>query len=455
MKNKVARWLKSPACAFAVLYAAMLVFHLCLTDIRGDAGHYGNLLAHPLDFAALVAEMKLEYADWSSRVLINGLVCIFATAPVIVWRLLNPVVVALLAWLIAYAVRQERSTSGSRLICMLVFLYQWHYLTSAGWVVTTVTYLWALLFGLAGLMGVFRTLRGQTVSGWHWVLYSVPLVLGCNMEQAAILIAALLLMGAAMIAVRDKKLPAGLWAQLGLAAASMLFIFTCPGNALRTQVDIFSFYLDYPMLSLLKKIEIGVSGAIAPNVYGRDSLFYLFALLSALALWKKKASLPARLIGLLPCLLLLPLSLFRYQMQQVVPQLTAITDAYNGRGYITFTNSGALMSYLPMLLGYGLFALCLLNVLAAFGVSRASVQVWGIMALGGMTQAAIGFTPGAGVSSGRTGMFFSFWIVAACGILWRELGEKPLYNRVWNIVFSMACAGLCLIQSYSLYQMCL
>jgi len=455
MKQKIVRWLKSPACAYAALYAGMLLFHLCLTDIRGDAEHYGNLLAHPLDFASLVAEMKLEYADWSSRVLVNGLVCIFSTAPVLIWRLLNPVVIVLIAWLIAYAVQQQRSTSGSWLICMLVFLYQWHYLTSAGWVVTTVTYLWSLMFGLLGMMGMLRTLHGQTVSGLHWGLYSVPLVLGCNMEQAGVLFAALMLVGVIAIAAKFKKIPGGLWMQLGLTAASLVFVFTCPGNELRTQEDIFSFYLDHPMLSLLKKIEIGVSGAIAPNVFGRDSVFYLFALLSALALWKKNANLPAKLIGLIPCVLLLPLSIFRYQTASFLPWVETIAGSYNGRGYVTLVNSGALLSYLPLVIGYGLFVLCLLNVLAAFGFSWASAQVWLLMALGGMTQAAIGFTPSAGVSSGRTGVFFSFCIVAACGVIWRELGEKPLYNKTWKLVFTTACAVLCLIQVYYLYEMCL
>ncbi len=432
------------------LWAVLLAVHLHLAYVPGDELTFGAVMAHPLDFDALLPFLAQQYRTWSARLLIEALFCIFSTLPVWVWRLLDPVMGALAAWLLGYALHQEEKPAGMALVCFLVYLYQWHYLSDAGWVVTTVAYLWPLTMGLWALMGLLRTLRGQAVPAWQWALCSVLLVFAANMEQAALVLLALLGGGIGVLLYRRARVPAMLWVQLALTALSLVFIFTCPGNAARTAGDISSFYINYPMLTPLQKAEIGISGALAANVFGRDSVFFLFAVLVALANWTRRSPWPARVMSLVPCLLLLPLSMLRYQVKAVFPGIAFVTEAYSAAGYINLTNFGAPISYLPMLLCYGTFALCLLGVVGAFGWSGDTVLVWALLAVGGMSQAAIGFTPSAGVSSRRTGIYFSFCIIAAACVVWRAMGKKP---RPARAVLAAVCAVLGAVQAVYLWQM--
>lgn len=432
------------------LWAVLLAVHLHLAYVPGDELTFGAVMAHPLDLGALLPFLAQQYRTWSARLLIEALFCIFSTLPVWVWRLLDPVMGALAAWLLGYALHQEEKPAGMMLVCFMVYLYQWHYLSDAGWVVTTVAYLWPLTMGLAALLGLLRTLRGAAVPAWLWALCTVLLLFAANMEQAALVLLALLGGGIAVLLARRARVPAMLWVQLALTAASLAFIFTCPGNAARTAGDISSYYLNYPMLSPLQKAEIGISGALAANVFARDSVFYLFAVLVALANWMRRSPWPARVMSLLPCLLLLPLSMLRYTLKPLFPAITFFTEAYSAAGYVNLTNFGDPRSYLPLLVCYGIFALCLLGVVGAFGWGRDTLLVWALLAVGGMSQAAIGFTPSAGVSSRRTGIYFSFCIIAAAVVVWRAMGKKP---RPVRILLAAVCAALGAVQVVYLWQM--
>lgn len=437
MSPRARRWL--PRLPYLVLWAVMLYFHLRLTYVPVDELTYGAVMAHPLDFGALLPFLARHYQTWSSRILIEGLFCIFSTLPVWVWRLLEPCLIALTARLLAALLGLEEDLPGGALLCFLVYLYQWHYLSDAGWVVTSIAYLWPVTMGLAALGPLASALRGRDVPAWQWGLCCVLLAFAANMEQAALVLLALLAAGIGALLTRRARVPAPLWVQLALTAGSLAFVFTCPGNAARTAGDIASFYPDYSMLSALQKVEIGISGALAANVYGRDSIFFLFAVLVALANHVRRSPLPARLLSLAPCLLLLPLSLFRYQVKAVVPGVPFFTEAYSAAGYINLTNFGDPKSYLPLLMCYGIFALCLLGVVGAFGWGKTTCRIWFLLAVGGMSQAAMGFTPSVGVSSRRTGIFFSFCIIAACGLLWCALAPKPLPDRAARIGFGAAC----------------
>lgn len=146
-------------------------------------------------------------------------------------------------------------------------------LKTAGWVVTTIAYLWPICFGLAALCPLWRLVRGKRTPAWGWVLACISLLFAANMEQPALVLPFLVAGGMLFLHARGVRVPAGLWVQLAICAASLVFIFTCPGNAMRTENDITSFYMNYPMLSVLQKAEIGISGVVHASVLGREMLF--------------------------------------------------------------------------------------------------------------------------------------------------------------------------------------
>ena len=118
----------------------------------------------------------------------------------LVWRIINPAIITACAWLLAYAMRCEKRRDESWLICALVFLYQWVNLKTAGWVVTTIAYLWPVCFGLAALCPLWRLFRGKGTPAWGWALACASLLFAANMEQPALVLPFLL--GGGMLFLR-------------------------------------------------------------------------------------------------------------------------------------------------------------------------------------------------------------------------------------------------------------
>ena len=231
MKLRISEFVKSPRAAYAALFCVMLACHLQFLYVPGDEVGYAAALGGNWNFASMFAYVGGHYWTWSARMLTESLFCIFSAAPVLVWRVVNPAVITACAWLMAYALQSEKKRTESWLLCALVFLHQWVNLNTAGWVVTTIAYLWPICFGLAALCPLWRLVRGKRTPAWGWVLACISLLFAANMEQPALVLPFLVAGGMLFLHARGVRVPAGLWVQLAICAASLVFIFTCPGNA--------------------------------------------------------------------------------------------------------------------------------------------------------------------------------------------------------------------------------
>ena len=432
--KRLQKFVQAPQAAYAALFCVMLACHLQFLYIPGDEAGYAAALGGNWNFASMFAYVGGHYWTWSARMLTECLFCIFSAAPVLVWRIINPAIITACAWLLAYAMRCEKRRDESWLICALVFLYQWVNLKTAGWVVTTIAYLWPVCFGLAALCPLWRLFRGKGTPAWGWAL------------ACASLLPFLLGGGMLFLRARGMRVPAGLWVQLALCAASLVFIFTCPGNAMRTENDVASFYMNFPMLSVLQKVEIGVSGVVHASVLGRELLFFVLAVLAAALVWAKRREWLLRAVSLMPCVLMVPLSLYQYELGAVVPWVKQIAAAYTAAGYISLANCNAPAAYVPLLLSYGLYAAVLWSIYAAEGASRTMRLCWALLPNGGMSWPAMGFTPSLRQSGLRTGTLYYFFVIAACMVLYRRLPQK---RRVW---LWCLLAWFCLVQLHALLE---
>lgn len=190
--KRLQKFVQAPQAAYAALFCVMLACHLQFLYIPGDEAGYAAALGGNWNFASMFAYVGGHYWTWSARMLTECLFCIFSAAPVLVWRIINPAIITACAWLLAYAMRCEKRRDESWLICALVFLYQWVNLKTAGWVVTTIAYLWPVCFGLAALCPLWRLFRGKGTPAWGWALACASLLFAANMEQPALVLPFLL-----------------------------------------------------------------------------------------------------------------------------------------------------------------------------------------------------------------------------------------------------------------------
>lgn len=423
MKNRTPSFWLSLA-PYGVFFLLTLLWHMDLVLIDVDEAFYGAVIGQQSLWEFLVR----QYATWSSRTVIEFFLCLFSSLPRLVWRLADSAVLLLLAVCLGRLAggpapgRPLRPRDSWLLVCLL-WLYPWWYLSTAGWVATTMNYLWPL----AGLCLAFVSLAGYggrpgIVLGLAGLVYAV------SAEQTLVL--ALLLLSALAVyrLAARRPLPRLFFGQLAVCAAGLVYMLLCPGLALRTENETISYYKDFGMRSLLARAEAGISGALGELFLDRNLLYALFFLLLAATVWQTTRRLVYRLLVLLPLGVELALGVWLRHYQDLVPALRDKVAALRGVGTLHVSNCNQPAAYLPFLLLCGCLAITCGCLYLVLGHTPRAYAALAVLLSGFATRCAIGFTPASAVSGERTGFLLAM-AVAFCGVL---LGQKLRLTRLWQ-----------------------
>ena len=161
LRRSVGRAVRSRIVPYVALYAVLLALHLQFTLGTGDDPMYAAML----DQYSLAYFSLWHYYTWSARTLIEAVVCIVEALPAIVWRLADPLCITLCAACIVRLARLEDRPAGRWAVCGLALCYPWQDMSSAGWVCTTLVFVWPLLAALAALLPLGGISAGKQAAG--------------------------------------------------------------------------------------------------------------------------------------------------------------------------------------------------------------------------------------------------------------------------------------------------
>ena len=358
LRRSVGRAVRSRIVPYVALYAVLLALHLQFTLGTGDDPMYAAML----DQYSLAYFSLWHYYTWSARTLIEAVVCIVEALPAIVWRLADPLCITLCAACIVRLARLEDRPAGRWAVCGLALCYPWQDMSSAGWVCTTLVFVWPLLAALAALLPLGKSLRGNRPRAWQCAA-ALPLTLyAANMELLAGLLTLLLLAYLAWCLWAHRRPHWLAWAQLGLCAANIVYALTCPGTALRYGNEVTSWFQDYGMRSLWQNFELGISAAMSRMVLEPHLLFFVFCVLLACAVWARYRQPLYRLFSLFPVSAALVLGVLGGPLRALAPRLSFFADAVTEKGTLTPLNAWTLKRWLPFLLLCAVLFACALEL---------------------------------------------------------------------------------------------
>ena len=105
----------------------------------------------------------------------------FARLPYWVWKIFDSLILASLPWLLCRAARLEGRPWAAMTACGVLAFYPWHHISGAGWMVTTVFYLWTGAAALAA-MGPADTQYPRQAGAalakppWRWQGWHLPAI---------------------------------------------------------------------------------------------------------------------------------------------------------------------------------------------------------------------------------------------------------------------------------------
>lgn len=206
-------------------------------------------------FNSIIQHVDGMYLTWSSRIFVNTIMFALEGLPYWFFVFLTGIlfyfsIVAMTRWY-----NREDNLRLANLTFLTSLLIPFYYLVTAGWIDTTVTYLYPFFFIIIGL-----TLLYQYDSLWTSLLGFVFMLVGFNNEQLLVegLVCAVSYLVFCWLMERDySKLN---FSFVGFALIiNSLIVGLCPGNRARAVSEIKREFPQFSNLNFLNKIDIGVN----------------------------------------------------------------------------------------------------------------------------------------------------------------------------------------------------
>jgi hypothetical protein len=392
-----------------VFFAVMLLLHSRYQCANDDQ----SLILYTLKPSVWqeFSSIAHNFTSWSSRVLVNLPIHIILHFDYRVW-----LVIELLAWFvivtgISYTFVDNERPEKNIAVCSLVLLFPLDSVTSAGWVTTTMTYIWPMAAGVIALTAI-RFTQGEKKGRWyHYIMYAAFTIYGANQEQMSVFL--FLVLGAYTVyTVFTKNVKPLIVMELVLTFANLMFHMLTPGNSVRNADSMSVYFPDYGRLSAIDKLEMGFSSTMSMAVFEEKKyLLILMLVLAAVVLQKHKNPL-YRIMGVAPFLM----ELFAVGLKKL-----GIIAGVSNIGMINEMNYYRWQIYIPVGIMFAIGVMTVIALYLAFGDSFKSVLAIAMLVGGLAARMVVAFSSTVWASGNRTFTVFCFTLIFITVMLVNEL----------------------------------
>ncbi len=427
MKEKIKKFLnENGRLAILILFILELFLTIFITPNKYDDEYFIEQVTNK----SIWSFVGPRYYWWSSRIIIEFVLCLVLKISKYAWILIEALMVALAGYSISKVFIKDNKNDNTMMLIFMILLYPLDIMASAGWAATTVNYMWPLATGLFALIPIRKMWDGEKIKIYEYPLYTIALLFAGNAEQScAILVGAYVLFAILMI-LKNKKIHPYMVIQTLIIIASLVFVLTCPGNHARNAVEIERHFKDIEMLSMLDKISLGLTSTIG-LIIGKGNIIY--ALLSILVavyictnykekLYKVVSVIP--LVSVVVCYFTLETTVRFFPFLGFFNELLAEEQVM-----LTAANCNNFLYTLPLIFAFVNFISLGVSILLIFKNLKNNVAI--IVFLAGLASRIImGFSPTVFISGERTMIFFEFAMIIVSILIWQELIKKNDKNDI-------------------------
>jgi len=374
-----------------------------------------------------------DFLQGSSRILIDALTYGFAKLPFL-WRLLNPLVLlgltSFLIWLLSLQTNRQKLCAG------ILILFPSMALADAGFMATTLNYLWPFTAGMFAVYSL-RAFQPDRVSVVR-IIAALPLLLyAASMQQTAALLLIVLVLQL-VLAVKDKSaqksVAATLYLLITMVAAVFLFYRSFFGENPRFAREAARYFPDFAGLSLFQRAELGFSATLHGLTSANLSALAFLAFcvfLCVMTLRRNHMKRTLKFVSFLPPILTIALVVFQEFLEN--------TTLWNLlRPPVNARMSHAAYSFSPLMdiLYLGLMGLVLFIALrlASGNVNRLLAAF--VLALGFLLRMMMGFSPTVWASGFRTFFFPIIAMIICAGFQIKTESAEIIKDRKYKSVFT-------------------
>lgn len=268
-KNKENQWI------MLVTFIFFSLLHSTFVGFTNDDSYFQTL---PQGFHSLLELLVHRYETDSSRVLSEAFLFTFVQLPFFVWQIADVLICMLLFYSLKELVVRDNVKTDYWMVFLGFAMYPFMHVGSAGWICTSLNYLWPLATLLYTLTLAKKRQQGERVPVYSYVLAVLAFLFTANCEMSAALLVMLYVV-AALYAFFEKRKAGYEITGIIFGLAGIIFAFSAPGNDERTLMEAENWMPEFFDLSFWEKARLCSVFVFEHFVAIPDVIFFLFALL--------------------------------------------------------------------------------------------------------------------------------------------------------------------------------
>lgn len=419
---------------FFVYVFLMIILHLEMKILGDDA-----FALKILEQTSFTEWISIRYNIWTSRIIIDAIMITMLKCKYVIWKIFNIAMFVLLPYSINKIFNDKNELKLKWFICISTLLIPALCYGGAGWAVTSIHYMWPLVFGILACIPIKKNFKNEKMTVVEKVISILSIIIASNHEQMAGILA--ILYGITLIYNFIKKNKNN-WILLytAIILLSIIFILTCPGNFYRSIAETRDRFPIYENFNFIDKIQIGFTSMMKGIIYKNNLVFLTTTFIIMFAVFVTNKSKIFRIVSIIPF------------FQSVVPLnciKNILPDKLIVKGIISKFNTETLVSNLfsdnmfafYMMCAYYLIILIsiMISLYAIFKKTDKSIFAIMLFSVGLISRIILGFSPTVYASGERTLLFLYISCIILIICIWKYLRDLKKDNKLINIAIWLIC----------------
>lgn len=414
-------------------YSPFIIFFSLMLFIHFFMGFFGDDIIHSqvLNKYSMLEYSFVQYNHGSSRFIIDVIGAFFSSINMYFWALFDSFLFTVGAFYVIKVINKKENKNIIILGILLFLIYPFAQMSSAGWVATTMTYLWPFALGMVSFIPLINERNGEETTPLVYLISIVSLLYAANKDQNCVILVGVHVLYLISSILNKRGISMYNIIALIISVISFVLILKCPGSANRVAMEISTWYPAYANFGILQKIYLGTVPTFGILIKDKFLLAIFYSLLSICAAAKIDNK-HLKYFFYFNVLFILLLTVFSPFLTNLFPHIQKIFDVFAYQGIPNLSNY-AIMAiiiciYLLVNSCIMLYVICDKNIFPGL-----------LFLLGFASRFVMGFSPTIFASSERTMFTFYMVIILLSLMVINKLYEFDVINEhsefVINAIF--------------------
>lgn len=353
-----------------------------------------------------------EFLNNSARPFVDTLTYFFTKYPLL-WRFINPIMLMLLSFILSKYLPSNNEYSKTVAVSFAI-IYPSMIVVDAGFIATTLNYLWPVTLGLFCLLPLWKKVNNLKLKWFEMVILLPCLLYATNMQQMSVIL--VLVLGSACIYFTLKKEPQlYIFLQFIISVFCALYSYriNTVGDNSRMLRETKRYFPNFESLSFFEKIDLGFSStfySLTSEICFAWFGFFAFLLVLTIFVFKKSDKIKDRIVVFFPLIFS-----FFGALQSILPIFKLSSKKYIFGELQNYKMNKATYSFEFIAdVFFVIVILCIMySLLILIKNNKERIAAFTVFLLGLGTRIIMGFSPTVWASGNRTFyiMFISFIII--------------------------------------------